>query len=134
MLFQTEFEKEQKADIPTLNAAVAEKMVPAVKAFADQLLQGVATHQKEIDRIIERYTKNWSTERMAIVDRNILRFSIYEILYLDEIPSSVTLNEAIEIAKDYGNENSGAFINGILDQIQTDFPKTNSSQKRQETA
>lgn len=134
MLFQAEFQKKNNEAAPILNAAVEKKMVPDVKVFADQLVQGVATHQKEIDSIIKRYTKNWATARMAIVDRNILRFSIYEILYLPEIPSKVTINEAIEIAKNYGNENSGAFINGILDHIQMDFPKTDTSQKAWETA
>ncbi len=133
MLFQLEFQKTRK-EVPSLNAAVAKKMVPAVKVFADQLFQGVTAHQEEIDRIIKRYTQNWSTGRMAIVDRNILRFSIYEILYLSDIPSKVTINEAIEIAKNYGNENSGAFINGILDRIQVDFPKTASNETARETA
>ena len=133
MLFQLEFQKTRK-EVPSLNAAVAKKMVPAVKVFADQLFQGVTAHQEEIDRIIKRYTQNWSTGRMAIVDRNILRFSIYEILYLSDIPSKVTINEAIEIAKNYGNENSGAFINGILDRIQGDFPKTASNETARETA
>lgn len=133
MLFQSEFQKKPQEVAPTLNTAVAKKMVPAVKVFANQLVQGVVAHQEEIDGIIKRYTKNWSTARMAIVDRNILRFSIYEMLYLPEIPLNVTINEAIEIAKNYGNENSGAFINGILDRVQVDFPKTDASQKAQET-
>jgi len=136
ILFQTEFQNKNKGDAPELNVDVEKKMVSQVKVFANQLLEGVLAHQQKIDDIIERYAKNWSKDRMAIVDRNILRFSIYELLYLPEIPSNVTINEvtineAIEIAKNYGNENSGAFINGILDRIQGDFQKTNAKKVRE---
>lgn len=131
MLFQAEFKKENEGMLIP-NAAIEEKMVPGVKAFADQLVQGVRQHREEIDNIINRYTENWSAERLALIDRNILRFSVYEILYLQDVPAKVTINEAIEIAKIYGNENSGGFINGILDRIQCDFPKSASIQKTQE--
>ncbi len=131
ILFQTEFQNKNKGDAPRLNVDVEKKMVSQVKVFANQLLEGVFAHQQKIDDIIERYAKNWSKDRMAIVDRNILRFSIYELLYLPEIPSNVTINEAIEIAKNYGNENSGAFINGILDRIQSDFQKKNVKKVRE---
>ncbi len=134
ILFQTEFQKKNEGDAPGINVDIEKKMVSEVKVFANQLLEGVVAHQAEIDRIIKRYAKNWSTGRMAIVDRNILRFSIYELLYVPEIPSNVTLNEAIEIAKNYGNENSGAFVNGILDGIQRDFPKTGAKKEARETA
>ncbi len=131
ILFQTEFQVKNKEDAARPNVDVEKKMVSDVKIFANQLLEGVAAHREKIDGIIKRYAKNWSTGRMAIVDRNILRFSIYELLYLPEIPSKVSINEAIEIAKNYGNENSGAFVNGILDRIQSDFPKTNAKKTRE---
>jgi N utilization substance protein B len=66
---------------------------------------------------LQRVADHWSVDRMAVVDRNVLRCALYELLYLDDIPAKVTINEAIEIAKRFGSEESGAFINGILDRI-----------------
>ena len=88
-----------------------------VKDFVDLLVQGVTRHLSEIDSLIRKHAEHWSLERMALVDRNILRIAVFELLYLDDIPAKVTLNEAIEIAKRYGDESSSAFINGILDRI-----------------
>lgn len=85
--------------------------------FFSQLVMGVMENREEIDGVVEGASENWKVSRMAIVDRNILRFSVFEILYLDDIPPSVTMNEAIEIAKRYGTEDSPAFINGILDKV-----------------
>lgn len=129
ILFQSEFKQGQEANRLIPNAAIEKKMVTGVKAFADQLVEGVRAHQAEIDRIIKQYTEHWSPGRMAIVDRNILRFSIFELLYLEEVPAKVTINEAIEIAKRYGNENSGGFINGILDRVQLNHPKSAAASK-----
>ena len=88
-----------------------------VKDFVDRLLQGVTRHLSEIDFLIRKHAEHWSLERMALVDRNILRVAVFELLYLDDVPAKVTLNEAIEVAKRYGDESSGSFINGILDKI-----------------
>ncbi len=135
ILFQTEFEKDKNNSDLYINDSIKEKLVPEVKAFADQLVKGVRDHKEEIDAIINKYIENWAPSRIAIVDRNILRFATYEIVYLIEIPSKVTMNEAIEVAKIYGNENSGGFINGILDRIQREFPdKTQMPKKSQEMA
>jgi N utilization substance protein B len=90
---------------------------PEAAPFVDQLVQGVLTHLPELDTLLERLAEHWSVERMAVVDRNVLRCALYELLYLEEIPAKVTINEAIEIAKRYGSEESGAFVNGILDRI-----------------
>jgi N utilization substance protein B len=98
-------------------------VIPAVRAYADCLVEGVLNHLDEIDRLIQEYTQHWSLERIAIVDRNVLRFSIYEILYMEEIPAKVTINEAIEITKKYGDQSSGAFVNGILDRIVKEEPR-----------
>lgn len=88
-----------------------------VSEFAEQLVRGTREHLSEIDQKITQYTENWQLNRMAVVDRNILRFSVYELLYLDEIPPKVTINEAINIAKKYSQEEAGKFVNGILDKI-----------------
>ncbi len=86
--------------------------------FAERIVLGVLDHAQEIDQLIERFSENWRLNRMTLVDRNILRMAIFELLYCSEIPPKVTLNEAIDLGKRYGSEDSGSFINGILDRIQ----------------
>jgi len=87
------------------------------KTFAETLVRGTKASQAKIDQIIEQYTENWALERMAAVDRNILRVAVYEMLWTDEAPGKVVINEAIEIAKKFGTKESGRFINGVLDRI-----------------
>lgn len=95
-----------------------DKYIPIqLKEFTNTLVKGTIKRLARIDSLIMSNAENWSLERMAIVDRNILRLAIYELLYLDDIPSRVTINEAIEISKRYGSEDSSAFVNGILDRI-----------------
>ena len=86
-------------------------------SFAEQLVKGVAGHKIEIDQTIERHSLNWRIERMAKVDRNVLRLAVFELRWLPETPRKVVLNEAIELAKKFGSEESSAFINGILDKV-----------------
>lgn len=88
-----------------------------VAEFAALLVRGVSAHREEIDRLIQESSKNWKLDRMARVDRNVLRLAVYELIHMPEVPKKVTLNEAIEIGKRYGTEDSSAFINGILDHI-----------------
>jgi transcription antitermination protein NusB len=88
-----------------------------VKSFAEEIVKGTYKHLPKINDLIHQCAKNWSLERMAVVDRNVIRMAIYEILYRMDIPTSVTINEAIEIAKKFGTEESGAFVNGILDKV-----------------
>lgn len=85
--------------------------------FSLQLVEGVIFHQEQIDEMIRDRADNWSLERMPFLDRNILRISIYEMLYMSEIPFSVSINEAVELAKTYGTEDSSKFVNGILGKI-----------------
>lgn len=85
--------------------------------FCRQILLGVETHQARIDAIIEEISENWSLSRMPLVDRNILRLAVFEILYLDEVPDSVSINEAVEMAKVYGGDDSSKFVNGILGRL-----------------
>ncbi|HDS16284.1 MAG TPA: transcription antitermination factor NusB [Proteobacteria bacterium] len=86
-------------------------------AFSEQLVNGVMEKLSQLDAEIEKHSLHWKIGRMSSIDRNILRLAIYELLFLDEIPPKVSINEAIEIAKVYGDKNSPSFINGILDQI-----------------
>ncbi len=88
-----------------------------VEDFANQIVDGVVRNRLEVDKLLEDHSTHWKLSRMACVDRNILRMAVYELMYCHDIPHSVTLNEAIEIAKKYGTEESGAFINGVLDNI-----------------
>ncbi len=84
--------------------------------FAKELLVGVRSHRAEIDKLLSKYSANWSIKRMATSDRNVMRIAAYEMLY-GETPGRVAINEAIDIAKRYGSLNSGAFVNGILDRM-----------------
>ncbi len=96
---------------------------PGVPAYLMELVAGVASHQEEMDALIARYSEHWRLERMTVVDRNLLRLAAYELLYQPKVPSKVVINEAIEMAKRYGSEDSGAFVNGILDQIRAAHEK-----------
>ncbi|MEK6651453.1 MAG: transcription antitermination factor NusB [Nitrospirota bacterium] len=90
---------------------------PEVKKFASEIIDGTLSMLDEIDSAIKKTAENWVLERMAAVDRNILRFAVYELLQRKDIPPAVTINEAIEIAKKYSTLESASFINGILDKI-----------------
>ncbi len=90
---------------------------PDVRAFSEALVRGTAEKMTELDETIEANAAHWSLARIAPVERNILRLAAYELLFRDDIPERVAINEAIELAKLYGSEESGAFVNGILDQI-----------------
>jgi len=89
--------------------------------FAKHLLHGVFQHQKEIDLIIRKISAHWSLNRIALVDRSIIRTAIYELLYCPDIPAKVTIDEAVEIAKKFSTAKSSAFINGILDKVAHQF-------------
>jgi N utilization substance protein B len=87
------------------------------RAFADSLVQGAKRQQGEIDKRIAECAEHWDLDRMAVVDRNILRLAVYELLFEPGVPGKVTINEAIEIAKKFGTAESSRFINGVLDRI-----------------
>ena len=87
------------------------------RAFADSLVRGTKENQEKIDSLIGQFTEHWDLDRMAVVDRNILRAAVYELLWHPDIPPKVAINEAIEIAKKFGTADSSRFINGVLDRI-----------------
>ncbi len=87
------------------------------REFSERLVKGVWQYKDKIDSIVERYSENWRLTRISRVDRNILRLAIFELLYCNDIPSKVSINEAIDLGKKFGSEKSGSFINGILDSI-----------------
>lgn len=90
---------------------------PEVRKLAEPLITGVLEHLDELDHIVESSSLHWRVDRMARVNRNILRLGVYELRFRPEVPTKVCLNEAIEVARKYGAENSGAFINGVLDRV-----------------
>ncbi len=103
-----------------------ENFRPSQKAreFCQRVVEGVRRSQNQIDPLIEENSENWTVKRMALVDRNILRLATFELLHCPDIPFKVTLNEAIELAKKFGTDDSSAFINGILDKIHSILAST----------
>jgi len=95
-----------------------------VQSFTEQLVLGAANHQTEIDGIVQRASKNWRLERMARVDRNVLRLATYELRYEPDVPAKVVINEAIEVAKRFGAAESPAFVNGLLDRISQELRRS----------
>jgi N utilization substance protein B len=90
---------------------------PDTRAFAEALVRGSTQHQDKIDQLLTQYAEHWDLDRMAVVDRNILRMAVYELLWQPQVPAKAAINEAIEIAKKFGTAESSRFINGVLDRI-----------------
>jgi len=105
------------------------KSADEVKVFAERLVAGVLEHKKELDALIGKYATNWKISRMQVVDRNILRLGAYELLWLDEVPAKVSVNEAIELAKDFGDDEAAKFVNGILDKVLATEAKLESKRR-----
>lgn len=106
-------ETEDAVEIIRSHFEVNDRSVPYVR----ELVEGINTHLDELDGILNKYSRHWRVNRMAVIDRNLLRIAAYEMLYKDEVPGSVAINEAVEIAKRYSSDDSAAFINGILDAV-----------------
>ncbi len=104
------------------------------KEFAATLVQGTWKHKEELDKLIAGCSDNWSLKRMSKVDISVLRMAVFELLYCDDIPPKVTLNEAIDLGKTFGSENSGSFINGILDALNLKLSKKNETKSLHRTA
>ena len=95
----------------------------SLKTFSKELVRGVCENKSRIDKLIKKASRNWRLERMSRVDRSILRLSVYEMLFMENIPHKVSIDEAVELGKKYGTEESGAFINGVLDNIYMTYIK-----------
>jgi N utilization substance protein B len=108
----------QGRDVPAAADYMEHRSVaPESRAFATRLIEGVLASREHLDRRIASVAVNWRLERMAVIDRNVLRIGVWEILNADDIPGEVTINEAVNLAKRYGTQRSGSFVNGILDRI-----------------
>jgi N utilization substance protein B len=90
------------------------------RPYADEVVRGVCNDPKSLDELITRASQNWRLERMSRIDRNILRLGTWELLHKQDVPVAVIIDEAVELAKRYGNENSGSFINGVLNRVAQD--------------
>ena len=124
ILFRLDF-TEKGIDSKDLEEFWLDKKAPGdVKKFADDLVRGTLNRLDDIDTLIEKVTENWILKRMAAVDRNILRFAAFELLYRKDIPTAVTINEAIEIAKKFSSTESAPFINGVLDKLSKEIAET----------
>jgi N utilization substance protein B len=88
-----------------------------VRGFVESLVRGTKLHQQKIDEVIGQFAENWDLDRMAVVDRNILREGVFELLWMMEIPPKVAINEALEVAKKFSTRESSRFINGLLDRV-----------------
>jgi len=107
---------------------------PDARLFAEEVVRGVEQHADEIDAVLQRHTQHWAVERMATVDRNVLRIAVYELLHREDVPTRVVLNEAIDIAKKYGSEESGRFVNGVLDDVLKSDPAVSKRMSESEPA
>ena len=126
-LFLWDFNEKNKADINKITKKVFANFAPEFDdhGFVERAIKGIFKHLKEINAYITKYATEWPLEQITIVDRNILRIGVYELIFNDDIPSKVAINEAIEIAKTFGSESSGKFINGVLGAIYRDMDNKN---------
>jgi transcription antitermination protein NusB len=106
----------QPVSVPPPSADEAE-----VRLFADPLIRGSLEHREEADALISKYAVNWELHRIAAVDRNILRLAIFEMLHRQDIPPIVSINEAVDLAKKFSTQDSGKFVNGILDKVKSNL-------------
>jgi len=102
-----------------------------ISDFTSEIVEGVFKNIEEIDRMLEKFSENWKLSRMSVIDRNILRIAGYEILYKPEISGNITINEAVNLAKKFSGEESGAFINGILDRLAHEVGKITSKRNNE---
>lgn len=108
---------DQKEDLIEFCSLNKEKLTKHIKPFFLKIVKGVIDDSEKIDSLLKKHSKHWKISRMPIVDRNIMRIAVFEFLKCSDIPSCVSINEAIEIGKKYGTKDSGSFINGVLDQV-----------------
>ena len=122
-MFLWDFEGKTQKDLKKISTVIFENFAPQFDdhGFVDGVLQGVMDNLEDIDSYITKYATEWPLEQITIVDRNILRIGVYELLHDDDIPAKVAINEAIEIAKIFGSDSSGKFVNGVLGAIYKDM-------------
>lgn len=135
-LYQWDFNGKDESNINSTIKRNLKEFAPQFddKGFIEHLVKGVIKNQKEIDQLITKYAPEWPIEQITMVDRNVLRIGIQEMRYDPEIPEKVAINEAIELAKTFGGESSGKFVNGVLGTIYKEMAKDKSrGEQRQDT-
>mgnify|MGYP006267145369 FL=1 len=131
VLFQLEFESSDPEE--TLAQYWETRKAPQeIKEYSSWLVKGISSHQKKIDSIIQSVSEHWRISRMALIDRNILRLAVFELLYEEDIAAAIVINEAIEIARKYSGDDAATFVNGILDAIRKKLERGKKSSKERE--
>ncbi len=125
LLYRTEFsdDKNIKRAMENIVKSDTERYGSDIADFAEDLFRGVLANREIIDKFLEKYLEHWEINRVAVIDKSVMKLAIYEILFRDDIPDIVSIDEAVELAKKYSTENSGGFVNGILDRIRKDKRK-----------
>jgi N utilization substance protein B len=133
-LFNWDFNGKPRDDLEKLIKKNFEQFAPKFDdhGFVNKLINGVVDKLDKIDEYITRYATEWPLEQITIVDRNVLRIGVYELIYDDDIPAKVAINEAIEIAKTFGGESSGKFVNGVLGAIYKDMENDSGKIKEED--
>lgn len=135
-LFLWDFQGKKETELKTIARGVFASFAPQFddQGFVISLIEGVMKNLAAIDIYITKYATEWPLEQITIVDRNILRIGVYELVFNDDIPAKVAINEAIEVAKTFGSESSGKFVNGVLGAIYKDMAaksaETNTEEKK----
>jgi len=131
-LFLWDFKGSDSSKLKEIVEGVFKNFAPQFddKGFVDSLIDGVIENREDIDKYITKYATEWPLDQITIVDRNILRIGVYELMFNSDIPSKVAINEAIEIAKTFGNESSGKFVNGVLGAIYKDMLKQEEAKEK----
>ncbi|TET71492.1 MAG: transcription antitermination factor NusB [Candidatus Aminicenantes bacterium] len=131
ILFQLEFNDPQPEKVLNLFWE-SRRTSKEIKDYSSWLVKGIISHKKKIDNIIQSVSEHWRISRMAVVDRNVLRIAVFELLFEENIASAVIINEAIEIAKKYSSMEAATFVNGILDAIRKEIDTLRTSLKEEE--
>jgi N utilization substance protein B len=132
VLFQTDIGRQAWLEVLNRTLAENDDLPKRSQAFLEELVRQTAENLEEIDAAISRYAQDWKLERMAGTDRNVLRIAAAELLYGKDVPPSVAINEAVELAKRYGNEESGKFVNGILGSLARETGRLDTENKQDE--
>ncbi|WNI14643.1 transcription antitermination factor NusB [Actinacidiphila sp. ITFR-21] len=121
--FQILFEAEQRGATPTsvmadwIRLARTDDRQPPVTEYTTQLVEGYEAHARRIDELLAGYSVGWTLDRMPVVDRNVLRLGTYELLWEDDVPDAVVLDEAVQLAKEFSTDDSPSFVNGLLGRL-----------------
>ena len=123
LLYKYDIIKDSPENLTSFWNRQEEPVDEEVRIFAEEIALGTIKYLEDIDKKVSGYATNWNLNRMAVVDRNVLRLGSFELLYLKDVPAKVSINEAVDLAKKYSGEDSGKFVNGILDRIKDECGK-----------